>query len=207
MTVRPRDRVALIALLFLAVIGAYYMLALKPERQKAAALQASISQQQQTLTQAQQSFNAGRAAASSLKANEAQWAALQLAVPAQSNIPGLLRTLEKTAHSAGVQMQAISLSAASTGSTTSTGSTSTTGPAGATAVPIQLTFNGGYVALNHLVQRLNALVTLAGGKVHATGPLMSIGTVSLSGAPKLNVQMSASIYQLQTPPTTTGGQS
>ena len=40
------------------------------------------------------------------------------------------------------------------------------------------------------------------GKLHATGPLMSISTVSLTGSDKLTVQISASLYQLST----TGGQ-
>lgn len=212
MSIRPRDRVALVAVAFLALIGAYYMMALKPERQKAAQLQTSITQQQQTLTQAQQSYEAGRAAQKSLKAQQAQWAALQVAVPPQSNIPALLRTLEKTANGAGVQMQALSLSPSGVTSAPTPAPGASTGAAGssassaATPVPLQLTFSGGYVALDHLVQRLYGLVALSGGKVRATGPLLSIGSISLSGSPKLTGQMTATIYQLNAASTTTPGQ-
>jgi hypothetical protein len=216
MNLRPRDRIALAVVLLAAIIGGYYMLALKPEQTKAGSLQASITAEQQKLTQAQQSYAQGRAAAASLAADAAQWNSLRLAVPVQSDIPGLLRVLQKTADQAHVDMQSISLTG-STGSSTptptptttpATGGTAAPAAAAATGVPIQLTFAGGYVALNTLVRRLNALVRVSGGKVTASGPLLSISDVTLGGAPKLSVQLTATIYQLGSPSpaaATTGG--
>ena len=58
----------------------------------------------------------------------------------------------------------------------------------ATPVPIQLTFNGGYVALNKLVRKLTGLVAMSGGKVHASGPLLSINSVNLAGTSRLTGQ-------------------
>jgi Tfp pilus assembly protein PilO len=218
MTLRPRDRIALAAVLIVGVVAAYYLLALRPEQRKSTALDAAIAVQQQTLTQEQQAYAAGRAAEASLKADTAQWAALSLAVPSQSDIPALLRTLERNANAVHVKMQAIVLTGSSASAPTSsapassaaTGSASTgaTASSAATSVPVQLTFGGGYTALNSLVRRLEGLVVVSGGKVHATGPLLSIGDVSLSGSPKLTVQLTATIYQLataSTAATTTGG--
>ncbi|MGZ4165979.1 MAG: type II secretion system protein GspM [Solirubrobacteraceae bacterium] len=214
MTLRPRDRVVLAVVGVLAVLGAFYLLALKPERQQAGALQAQIITQQQALSAAQQSYNVGRAARASLKSDGPEWAALKLAVPEQSDIPALLRTLEKNAKSVHVSMQAITLSGAGTSSaaasapapaTTGTG-TAATAPA-ATPVPIQLTFGGGYVALNKLVRKLTGLVQVSGGKVHAMGPLLSINSVALTGTKSLTGQLTATIYQLAAPAgATTGGQ-
>lgn len=210
MNLRPRDRIALTVVLVVAIIGGFYVLALKPENKKASALQASIAGEQQQLTLAQQSYAQGRAAAASLKTNEAQWNSLRLAVPSQSDIPALLRILQKTATAAHVDMQSISLTGSSASGATSTPATGTTAAAStaATGVPIQLTFAGGYAALNNLVRRLNGLVSVHGQSVHATGPLLSISNVSLTGAPKLTVQLSATIYQLaaDTAADTTGGQ-
>ena len=221
MTLRRRDRIVLSVVAVLAVLGAYYLVALKPERQQANALQAQITTQQQALTAAQQSYNVGRAARASLKADGPEWAALKLAVPQQSDIPALLRTLEKNAKSVHVSMQAISLSGASgstpaapapaTPAAPATGAPTTTGAAAAapaaTPVPIQLTFAGGYVALNKLVRKLTGLVALSGGKVHAAGPLLSINSVALTGTKSLTGQLTATIYQLAAPAsTTTGGQ-
>lgn len=211
MNLRPRDRVALAVVVLLGLVGGYYLLALKPERQQATTLNAAIVTEQQTLAQEQQGYATGRQAKASLKTDAAEWAALRLAVPAQSDIPALLRTLQKTAAVAHVKLQTIQLSAPSAAATTATAPATAPGSAPAastsapTSVPIQLTFAGGYIALNSLVRRLDSLVVVARGKVHATGPLLSISTVSLTGAPKLTVALTATIYQLASAPTTTGG--
>jgi hypothetical protein len=207
MSLRPRDRIALGVVVIAALVGAFYLLALKPQQQKASALDAQIATQRQTIAQEQQTYEAGRAAEATLKARAAQWAALRLAVPAQSDIPALLRLLERNAKAVNVQMQSIQLSAGSgsatgtsapsstTGASTTSGSSASTAH-GATGVPVQLTFAGGYRALDALVHRLDRLVVLSGSTVHASGPLMSISNVSLSGSPDLTVQLSATIYQL-----------
>lgn len=194
MTLRPRDRIALGAVLILALMGAFYLLALKPERQQASTLATAIAGQRQALTTAQSNYATGRAAQASFKASAPEWAALRKAVPDTSDIPALLRVVEANAKAVHVQMQAISLS----GSAASAAATPTPVPStsGATSVPLQLTFAGGYTALHNLVRHLDGLVVVSGGKVHATGPLLSIGSVSLSGAPKLTVQLTANIYQL-----------
>jgi hypothetical protein len=105
-------------------------------------------------------------------------------------------------------MQSLTLSGASaTSSAPVAPATSGTGAtAAATPVPIQLTFSGGYIALNKLVRKLTGLVAISGGKVHAAGPLLSIGSVNLSGSSKLTGNITATIYQLASPAgTTTGG--
>ena len=145
-------------------------------------------------------------------------ARLQCRLGGAARLIGLLRLLERNAEAVHVQMQSITLSGgsgSSTGSSTtsSTASSTTAGSsaatAGATGVPVQLTFAGGYRALDALVHRLDRLVVLSGDAVHASGPLMSISNVSLSGASNLTVQMSATIYQLAAASTaagaTTGG--
>jgi hypothetical protein len=213
MNLRPRDRVALGVVLVAALIGAFYLLALKPERGKATSLDAAIAKQQATLVQEQQSVAAGRQAQATLRAETAQWDALRLAVPNQSNIPALLELLERNANAVHVNMQAISLSgtggsstSSSSTTTTSTGqSSSASGSSAATGVPVQLTFAGGYAALNKLVHRLDSLVVFSGNSVRATGPLMTISNVALTGAPKLSVQLNATIYQLSAATSAAGG--
>jgi hypothetical protein len=226
MTLRPRDRIAIAVVLALALIGAYYVLVLKPEQNKASTLATAIAGQRHALATAQAGYVTGKAAQLSIKASAAEWAALRRAVPNTSDIPALLRVLERNAKAVGVTMQAISLSGAtssasatppatttpSSGSTTTGGATSAaSATSAATSVPLSLTFAGGYTALHNLFQRLDGLVVVSANKVHATGPLLSISNVSLSGAPKLTVQLTATIYQLAAPAAataaTTGGQS
>jgi Tfp pilus assembly protein PilO len=204
MTLRQRDRIALGIVLILGLFAGYYLLMLKPERQKVAALDTKITTARQSLTAAEQSYNQGKAAQSTLKSEAAEWAALQLAVPKQPDIPALLRTLEKTADSVHVKMQAITLSSSSSAASTPAAPTASTG---ATSVPVQLTFAGGYRALDSLVHKLDGLVAVSGGKVHASGPLLSISNVALTGAPHLTVQLTASIYQQAAPATATSSTS
>lgn len=208
MSLRKRDRIVLVIVAAVALVGAFYMVALKPERQKASALQTKITAQQQALVSAQQSYHVGRAAQAALKTDGAQWASLKLAVPAQSNIPALLRMLEKSAASDHVTMQSLTLAGAGTASASGAAAPGTSGAApAATPVPIQLSFTGGYVALNNLVRKLTGLVAFSHGTVHATGPLLSINTVTLSGSSSLTGNISATIYQLAgTAGATTGGQ-
>lgn len=195
MTLRPRDRIALAVVLILALVGASYLLVLKPERQKASRLVTAIAERRLALTSAQSSYAAGRAAKLSIKADAPQWAAVRQAVPNTSDIPGLLRVLERNAAAAHVKMQSLTL----TGASTASGAPTTATPsatAGVTSVPLQLTFAGGYTAVHDLVRRLDGLVVVSGGKVHATGPLLSISNVSLTGSPNLTAQITATIYQL-----------
>jgi len=207
MTLRLRDRIALIALALLALAGAYYLLALKPERHRLKALNAAISAQQEAIAQARQQIATGQAAVAALRSDATQWASLGLAVPAEADIPDLLRTLERTADAEHVTIQSINLAGSSSTTTQSTPTASKSGTGGATSVPLQLSFTGGYQALADLIQRLQGLVTVSGGQVHATGPLMNVSSVALSGSANLTAQVTASIYQLPASSAATGAAS
>jgi Tfp pilus assembly protein PilO len=206
MKIQGRERILLCVVAVIALFGAFYMLALKPERQQVSSLDTQITTARSALVTAQESYVTGKKAQEALQASNAEWAAIHVAVPEQSDIPALLRTLQSTADSVHVHMQSVSLSGTGASATATPAATTTPATPGAatpaapvaTPVPVQLTFLGGYRALDTLVRSLNSLVTISHGKLHATGPLMSISNVSLSGSGKLTVQISASLYQLST---------
>jgi hypothetical protein len=189
---------ALVAFLVAIAAGAFYILVLTPEHHKAKALNAKIATQQQALATAQQQVASGRAAQAKLRTAQAQRASVDLAVPTHSDIPEVLRALQGAAKAAHVQMQSITVSASTSAtpkSSASSTATSASGTGTATATPIQLTFAGGYLALEKLVRRLDGFVVVSGNRVNATGPLLSVSSVQLSGAPKLTANLSANIYQ------------
>lgn len=204
LNLRPRDRIAICVIALLAVAGAFYLLALKPEQHRASTLAASITSEREALEKAESTYAVGRAAQATLATHAADWSALGRAVPETSDVPALLRLLDHDAAAVHVKMQTIQLSstASSTPSTTpsttggTTGGTTSSAASGPTAIPLEVTFSGGYVALNNLVRRLDSLVTISNQSVQAVGPLLSISTVSLSESPTLNVQLTADIYQL-----------
>jgi hypothetical protein len=92
-------------------------------------------------------------------------------------------------------MQSITLGGSSS-SATQASSATTASSSAATSVPIQLSFTGGYQALANLIKTLEGLVTVSGGTVNATGPLLSVSSMQLSGSSTLTAQVSATIYQL-----------
>jgi hypothetical protein len=201
LNLRPRDRIAIGVIAVLALCAAYYMMILKPEQGQASSLSASIATQKASLATEQQAYDVGRAAAESLKTDAAEWGSLRVAVPAQSDIPALLRLLQHSAGAAHVHMSTISITNPTAGSAPPPTPSSSTGAApaaaAATGVPIAMTFSGGYLALNKLVSHLDGLVQVDGGSVTASGPLLSIGSVQLTpGKPDLTVQLNATIYQL-----------
>lgn len=201
MTVRPRDLAALVLVGVVAVVAGFYVLALKPEHQRAAKLNGEIATARQSLATEITKLQTGLAAKQSLTAQDSQAAALARALPQSSDIPALLRLLQGNAHAVGVQMQSIQLQGSSTGTaaptTPSTTTTTTTAAGSATSVPVTMTFTGGYNDLDKLVRRLDHLVVLSRtNKVTATGPLMTVSGVQITPGKPLTVQLTATIYQL-----------
>ncbi|HET9126376.1 MAG TPA: type II secretion system protein GspM [Solirubrobacteraceae bacterium] len=208
MKLTRRDRGLLAVAAALAVCAAFYVLVIIPQRHEASRLQTQIAAVNTTLARAQQRVAQGRAAESALKASQLDWNAAEQAVPQTADVPALLKVLARSARAAHVSMQSISLAAAATSAAStpaaSTPAASTTAgtSAGATAtIPVSLTFNGGYQALNRLVDRLDALVTTSRRSISSRGPLIGIGAINVapmssSGrSSALSIQLTATIYQ------------
>jgi len=200
MKLTARDRALLGVVAAIALCAAFYVLVITPERHTAARLQTKIAAARTTLARAQRREAEGRAAEVALKASQADWGATQRAVPKVADIPALLRVLTRSAQAAHVSMRSIGLSGA--GASASSSSTATaTSPSVAGATTMSLTFQGGYQALNRLVDRLDAFVTTSRRSIGSNGPLIGIANVSVTPAPSsshsstLSVQLTATIYQ------------
>jgi Tfp pilus assembly protein PilO len=209
MKLTSRDRVLLGVVAALALCAAFYVLVITPERHTAAHLQAQVAAARTKLARAQQRMADGRAAETALNASQADWGATQRAVPQVADVPALLKVLTRSAHAAHVSMQSISLSGSGTSSTSGTQAVSSV--AGATTIPVSLSFQGGYQALNRLVDRLDAFVTISRRSIRSHGPLIGIGNVSVtstqsnSHSSTLSVQLTATIYQRSATSSTTTG--
>lgn len=201
MKLTQRDRVLLGVIAALALCAAFYLLVITPERHSAAHLQTQIAAARAALDHAEQRETEGRAAEAALKASQDDWSATQRAVPQVADVPALLKLLTRSARTAHVSMQSISLSGGSAGAGSAPVATAVSSAAGTTTIPVALTFDGGYQALNRLVRQLDALVTTSRTSIRSRGPLIGISAVSVapntgtSHSSSLSVQLTATLYQ------------
>ncbi len=109
---------------------------------------------------------------------------LQQALPAAIRVPDLILELDRIGADAGIQFDSITFPA------------STTPPLGAyTPFPVALTFNANFYTVTDLLYRLRSLVAVRNGSLDASGPLISISSVSLAPAgKKLTVSLSLNAY-------------
>lgn len=203
MKLTPRDRVLLGVAVVLVLCGGFYKFVLTPERHHAKNLQTQITAAQASLAKAQQRDLTGHAADTALSTSQTDWAAAQKAVPENADVPALLKLLARSAAAANVVMRSVSLAAptsSTTGGTTSATGT-TTGGLSLTTIPVSLVFEGGYQALNRLVEHLDTFVAVSHRQLRASGPLVGIGSISVAPLnnplhpTRLSVQLTANIYQ------------
>lgn len=127
-----RDRIVIVVVLSVAVIGAFWMLALKPKRDQAAKLGKDLSAAHQRLDQAQRDVRDGEFARAGYAANYSAVARLGKAVPSDDDVPSLVYQLDSTAQSTGVDFRSVKLTSGS-GSAPPAAPASTPAPSGGAA--------------------------------------------------------------------------
>jgi hypothetical protein len=111
--VTRRDRIVIGVVLSLAVVGAFWMLALKPKRDQAAKLGKDLSAAHERLDQAQRDVREGEFARAGYAANYSAVARLGKAVPSDDDVPSLVYQLDSTAQSTGVDFRSVKLTSGS----------------------------------------------------------------------------------------------
>jgi hypothetical protein len=192
-----RDRMVLIVIGVVAVLGAAWMLVVSPERQQAGKLAGQVAAAQAQVTAAESSVSSARAAQSQYAAAYASLVNLGKAVPPSDEVPALIDQLTQASNEKDVEFSAISPGAASSSASSSaspsTGTSAGTSAQGSAAsgtqsasltqLPFSFTFEGSYFDLEHLFRKLTEFATLdAAGKLDVNGRLLTINSVSLSGA-------------------------
>jgi hypothetical protein len=111
--VTRRDRIVIMAVLSVAAIGAFWMVALKPKREQAAKLGKDLAAAHQRLDQAQRDVREGEFARAGYAANYSAVARLGKAVPSDDDVPSLVYQLDSTAKSTGVDFRSVKLTSGS----------------------------------------------------------------------------------------------
>lgn len=203
-----RDRLVLAVVVALAVLGAFWVLLVSPERKTVTKLSTEVS------TASAQLATVQGEAANALVAQQRYSAAytsvvnLGKAVPPSEEVPSLIYQLAQASNQKNVEFSSITAGAsgASTSPSSST-ATPTAAPTGFTQMPFTFVFSGGFSDLYHLFLQLNkATVRTTSGGLRVSGRLLTLQGVKLepvaetttdaSGAQKLTGTITATAYVL-----------
>jgi Tfp pilus assembly protein PilO len=204
-----RDRIALMVIVTLAVLGGAWMLVVSPERKQAGTLATQLTSAEAQLASAEGQLADARGAQSRYADAYASVVNLGKAVPPSQEVPSLIYQLSQATHQKNVEFASIA---------SSTGTAATSTPVGAAAsasgfsqMPFTFVFNGSFFDLEHLFGQLNGFATqTASGALQVRGRLLTIQSLKLEPltssvptgketshkAPELTGTITATAYQL-----------
>jgi Tfp pilus assembly protein PilO len=177
-----RDRMVLIGLVVLAILGAAWMLVVSPERKQASKLSAQVAASQSQLSSAESQLASAQSAKSQYETAYASIVSLGKAVPPSEEVPSLIDQLEQASNEKAVDFSSIVSS--STGTATpsaSTGAATSATPTGFTQMPFTFVFSGSFFDLDHLFQQLSDFTQqTSSGSLEVSGRLLTIQSVKLA---------------------------
>jgi Tfp pilus assembly protein PilO len=179
-----RDRLALIGISTLAVLGLVWLTLVSPERKEASSLNSQITQAHEQLAKAETEATTARAAQSRYAAAYASVVKLGKAVPPSEEVPALIYQLAQASRQKNVEFNSITAGGAGAGSTaapSSAGAAAAAGPPEVfTQMPFTFVFNGSFADLYHLFRQLDqATARTASGELHVSGRLLTLQGLKL----------------------------
>jgi hypothetical protein len=176
-----RDRMVLIGILVIAVLGGSWLLAVSPKRQQASKLNKEVGEAQTTLATAEGQLANARAAQAQYAAAYASIVSLGKAVPASQEVPSLIYQLSKATDQKKVDFVSIASSSSTGAGAAAAAAAASAVSAGFSQMPFTLGFNGTFFDLEHLFQQLNGFtVRQASGGLQVSGRLLTIQSVKLA---------------------------
>ena len=213
-----RNTLLLVSAAAVAAVCAYWMLALAPKREEAAAIDKRITAKQAALAQAEAEVTSYEDARANYRANYTMVARLGKAVPADDDVRSLMVQINSAADRSGVDFRTINVSGGGAAAPTAgpaaaqtpadgkappPGAT-TVGTAGFSTMPFAFAFKGSFFELGKFFNRIDRFVAVRNGGLDVTGRLLLLNSITLTpdtekGFPQLTAEVSASSYLL--PPT------
>lgn len=181
-----RDRMLLIGVIPVLVLGAFWFLALSPKRDEAQRLDDDIAAAHTRLATAQGQVAQYEAARKDLQENFAALAKAGRAVPANPGVPALLRDLEALGRRTGVRLVMVSTAARGDGvaavpaATPAPVADGTAADAAPAAIAINLSLGGSYFAVQRYFAGLDRMVQASQRQVRVTGRLVTVKDVTVA---------------------------
>ncbi len=224
-----RDRLVLIGVIVLAVLGGGWLLVVSPERKQAAQVQTQVQSARQQLETAQAQDSSAQAAQQRYTAAYSSVVSLGKAVPPATEVPSLIYELDQASNQRDVNFNSITTGTSGGSTGAAAGPSSAAGaaaasatPAGFTQMPFTFVFKGSFAGLAHLLGEVDGFVQrTTAGDVLVRGRLLTIqgaditvesssgsgssGAGSKSGSVPLSATITATAYVLPAGQGLTGG--
>jgi Type II secretion system (T2SS), protein M len=176
-----RDRIVVIGISVLLVLGLTWMLVVSPERKQAAKLNEQVGAESAQLATANSELASSRNAQAQYAAAYASIVSLGKAVPPSQEVPALIYQLAQATHEKNVEFASITSGASNGSSSSGSGSAAPAAAiTGFTPMPFTFVFNGSFTDLYQLFRQLDSstVLTSSGGLV-VSGRLLTIQSIKL----------------------------
>jgi len=213
-----RDRLVVIAVAAIALLGAAWLLVVSPERKKAADLNSKVSAANTELASASSQLANARQAQASYASAYASILKLGKAVPAQDEVPALIYQLAQASNQKHVEFSSIATGATAAGGAGAGAASAASASAASAAtqtftqMPFTFVFNGSFTDLYHLFHQLDAATArTASGGLRVSGRLLTVQGMKLEpqaregGGGRLTGTITATAYVLPSSTSLTGG--
>jgi hypothetical protein len=179
-----RDRMVLIAIVLVAILGGAWLKVVSPERSKASKLNAQVAAAKAALASAESNVSSAKAAEEKYAQAYASIVNLGKAVPPTQEVTSLIYEISQASNDKSVDFSSITNgSSGTTAGATGTAADASAAAAGFTQLPFTFVFEGGFFELEHLFRQLADLTSVAhSGEVEADGRLLTIQSVKLAPA-------------------------
>jgi hypothetical protein len=211
--VTTRDRTVLIVVVFVAILGAFWFVALTPKRKESTDASSALVLAQQRLSAAQANVSGAEAARQRYDDDYATVARLGKAVPVDDDMPSLVYQLQQTASANRVRFSQIKMTgsatpaaatptgtaaavASATGTTATPSDTATpatataalppgatVGPAGFPTMPFSFDFSGSFFDMQRFLRALDNLTTVSATGISVKGRLLTTDGVAFKAGP------------------------
>ena len=176
-----RDRLVLMGIAALAVVGAVWMLAVSPARKQASTLAGEVSSVQGQLAGVKGELASASEVQVRYRSAYTSLVTLGKAVPTADEVPGLMYAVDQAANHKKVQFTSISSGGKGSGSSSSS-SAATAQSSAFHPLPFTFTFSGSYQDLCRLLVQLESFTAQGrAGALTVNGRLLTIQSIALGG--------------------------
>lgn len=176
-----RDRLALVGISTLAVLGLVWLMLVSPERKEASKLSSQITQAKEQLATAENEAATAHSAQARYAAAYASVVRLGKAVPPSEEVPALIYQLAEASNEKHVEFNSITTGAGTAGPAAASSPTAAAAATGGfTQMPFTFVFNGSFADLYHLFRHLDqATARTSSGGLRVSGRLLTMQGMKL----------------------------